>query len=1733
MTWYRRFQLLATALLVLSSMLSPFATLAQQATPVYDETPTPTEQTTVVPDVKPTDEVDDDPPATPSPTAPVTLTPLMRTSGLGIGLLSTGGPQVTVNGSTADAVLQSGTVVNIGIPDGAEAARYGTGDCTETPGSWAQASYPYVFGGGVFSVQARSTADTSLLGPCVKIISIVAPNITFDGSLGPIYVLAGYDRVLTEFPAGSEWARFSDAACTVTTTTWTNAVTSISEGDPTTAWFQARDVTYPQFRGTCVEVNWVNLPTIAINGSTGQVNLALGANAVPSFSPNSAWNSYAGAGCNSANTLQTGSTSTSPMTSESPVTRSYRAYLVPAPTFQGNCVTVTWRSATPTLTINGQTETAFVRNGVSVTPVIPGGAEWAVYTQADCQGPIPTAWYTSGPILGADGSTQSFRARWTDEHEALGNCVNVTWRAAPTISIDGQTAEIVLPAGGYEIVPGVPDGAEWKTFPAAGCADGVPATGWLAKGESFSGLTSGHIWLQARWASDPTVLSNCLHVSFSSAQNAPVMTVAGSTNATVVIAGTDFNASSSTGSEWAAFENETCTEDQGQAWLTQGRTLNVPDPGTWSFRARLISNTTVTSPCVLVTFVNLPTLTAAGSTGPITVRLETSVWIASSPGANWNYYWSADCSGDVAGFGTSGFGFSRNEPSTLSFQPYVIAAPSIVGNCVTVTWDHPPTVLLNGQPNSLVTQPGTNITPSVPAGAEYAVSQSAVCGDALVQGWRTTSLDFTKPTNGTYSAQARWIGDENSTGPCLTITFADKAPMAVNGSTGPLTLANGSSAVPSFPEGAEWAMFSGEGCEGDPINSWSKSTGGVVNTDGTWSFRARWGTNDGTQGNCVTVNWTYPPTPLLYGQPNSQVIPLFTFITASAPPGAEYAVFRSEDCSGDIFLSWRTNASPFSSNIDYVLSIQARWANDPSALGPCLTVTFRANAPITVNGSAGPLTLLNGTTAVPAFPNGAQWAVFSGAICEGDPIIDWSPSTDGVAKSDGTWSFRARWGTDDGTRGNCVAVTWRAAPTLKVNGNSTPFAVPFGMLLTASVDHGAEVGVFLGDSCVGEPYSWHPTSFSTSTLMPGVTSFQARWSGYDGSRGDCLSVTVEPVSIPILASRVCGNNNDVITLPKTQTGITFSDSGWLGNHRTIVLSDISGYTFPSNQQTVFEFIDDGPCVTDAPIPPVQTAVCGIDNDTVTVSGQPANVLMTQSEAWSGSHTWTVTFSAAEHHALPNGTQTEYVFTDGGPCGTDAPIPPVQTAVCGIDNDTVTIPDQPANVLVTQSETWSGSHTWTVTFSASAHYVLPDDTKTQYVFTDAGPCVTDAPIPPVQQAVCGINNDTLTIPDQPASVLVGDTGWANGERTITFSTAQDHVLPNGTQTKYVFTDTGLCVTDAPIMPAQAAVCGVDNDTVTVPVQPANVVVDDTGWADGKRTVTFSAAEHYVLPDDVKTEYVFTDAGPCLTDAPLPPVQVAICGPDNDTVTLAQTAPQGISLDSDTGWIDNARMIAYAIEPGYAVVGATTFALTDANDPCPPETQQAIVQLETSDGGSVEGAPYGLYAPVASQLTDVTPYMEGTIGAGNQIVLNDLTPGSYRITINAVGYEPVDEVIVIKDVVGVQTIALRIQAMQVPTPEPTAASPTPEPTVVSPTPEPTLTPEPTASVATPGTTPQPTASGTPTDATTPQPTTTTAVSGLPVTGSGGNGGFIWLATALFGLALMAVGVGMKRPQRKQLS
>lgn len=301
----------------------------------------------------------------------------------------------------------------------------------------------------------------------------------------------------------------------------------------------------------------------------------------------------------------------------------------------------------------------------------------------------------------------------------------------------------------------------------------------------------------------------------------------------------------------------------------------------------------------------------------------------------------------------------------------------------------------------------------------------------------------------------------------------------------------------------------------------------------------------------------------------------------------------------------------------------------------------------------------------------------------------------------------------------------------------------------------------------------------------------------------------------------------------------------------------------------------------------QRTVCGAPDELVELQSQPAGVLVNLG-SWTGTER-VVSFSPAEGYTLV-GT-TSFTFTESGPCVTEPPVPPVQTEVCGTNNDAIGFPsDQPANVLVTQSEGWSQDSSWTVTFAAAEGYVLPVDTETQYILMDPGPCETSAPVSPVQTEVCGTNNDIISFPsDQPANVLVTQSdGWSpEGSWTVIFSAAEHHKLPVGTQTDYVFTDTAI---------------------------------------------------------------------PCPADSPAPPVQSAVCGPGNDLITIPVDQPTGISLASDSGWQKNIRTITFAVAPDFQTDGPTTFTFTDAADPCSIPTVQVTIQLQTEDGGSIEGSSW---------------------------------------------------------------------------------------------------------------------------------------------------------------------------------
>lgn len=66
---------------------------------------------------------------------------------------------------------------------------------------------------------------------------------------------------------------------------------------------------------------------------------------------------------------------------------------------------------------------------------------------------------------------------------------------------------------------------------------------------------------------------------------------------------------------------------------------------------------------------------------------------------------------------------------------------------------------------------------------------------------------------------------------------------------------------------------------------------------------------------------------------------------------------------------------------------------------------------------------------------------------------------------------------------------------------------------------------------------------------------------------------------------------------------------------------------------------------------------------------------------------------------------------------------------------------------------------------------------------------------------------------------------------------------------------------------------------------------------------------------------------------------------------------------------------------------------------------VIVINASDGSSLEGAPFDLYAPLASQST-MQPYLSGVVGQGNTIRLERMPAGQYRLVIRPEGLQPID-------------------------------------------------------------------------------------------------------------------------------
>ena len=143
-----------------------------------------------------------------------------------------------------------------------------------------------------------------------------------------------------------------------------------------------------------------------------------------------------------------------------------------------------------------------------------------------------------------------------------------------------------------------------------------------------------------------------------------------------------------------------------------------------------------------------------------------------------------------------------------------------------------------------------------------------------------------------------------------------------------------------------------------------------------------------------------------------------------------------------------------------------------------------------------------------------------------------------------------------------------------------------------------------------------------------------------------------------------------------------------------------------------------------PLPPVQLETCGPDNDSIQI-GRQVPGLSWDEGVWKG-NTRTVTFRADTGYTLVG--QDTFTFTDSGGCTVGPAEAPVQTWVCGPDNDRFTMPSQPPAVILGFDSGWvDGQRTFH--FVADTGYTL--DGPGEFVYTDQANrlCPQPWPTPP--------------------------------------------------------------------------------------------------------------------------------------------------------------------------------------------------------------------------------------------------------------------------------------------------------------------------------------------------------------------------------------------------------------------
>ncbi len=205
-------------------------------------------------------------------------------------------------------------------------------------------------------------------------------------------------------------------------------------------------------------------------------------------------------------------------------------------------------------------------------------------------------------------------------------------------------------------------------------------------------------------------------------------------------------------------------------------------------------------------------------------------------------------------------------------------------------------------------------------------------------------------------------------------------------------------------------------------------------------------------------------------------------------------------------------------------------------------------------------------------------------------------------------------------------------------------------------------------------------------------------------------IEITGVLVSVVDPPVCGPNNDTINIPKVDN-VTFEDTKWVDNKRTITAVPDKGYVIDGQSEWIF-YDDATLCpikITGLLASVVDPPVCGPNNNVLNIP-KVDNVTFEDTK-WVGNKR-TITAVAAKGYVIDG--QSEWTFLDEATLCPVTTVAPTVALICGPTNNILTTPVVKGVVYTSNGGVGS---TITITAKAAEGYVLTEGSATTWTFTD--------------------------------------------------------------------------------------------------------------------------------------------------------------------------------------------------------------------------------------------------------------------------------------------------------------------------------------------------------------------------------------------------------------------------------